>query len=59
MKKIRITLIRSLINRPEIQCKTVRALGLKKLNSSVEKEGSPQILGMLRKIKHLIKIEEI
>ena len=50
MKKIRITLVRSQINRPEIQRKTIKALGLGKLNSSVEKEASPQILGMVRKI---------
>ncbi|MBN2730478.1 MAG: 50S ribosomal protein L30 [Bacteroidales bacterium] len=59
MKKIRITLVRSQINRPEIQRKTVKALGLGKMNSSVEKEASPQILGMVRKIIHLVKVEEI
>lgn len=59
MKKIRITLVRSKINRPEIQCKTVKAIGLTKLNSSVEKEATPQILGMVRKIQHLVKVEEI
>lgn len=59
MKKIRITLVRSLIKRPEIQCKTVKALGLSKLNSSVEKDATPQILGMVRKVSHLVKVEDI
>lgn len=59
MKKIRITLVRSQINRPEIQRKTVKALGLGKLNSSVEKEATPQILGMVKKVSHLLKVEDI
>ncbi|PLW94261.1 MAG: 50S ribosomal protein L30 [Marinilabiliales bacterium] len=59
MKKIRITLVRSQINRPEIQRKTIKALGLTKMNSSVEKDATPQILGMVRKVSHLVKVEEI
>jgi large subunit ribosomal protein L30 len=57
MKEIEITLVRSTIDRPEIQKKTVRALGLNKLNSSVVQKETPQILGMIRKISHLVKIE--
>ena len=59
MKKIRITVVRSQINRPEIQRKTIKALGLTKMNSSVEKDATPQILGMVRKVSHLVKVEEI
>lgn len=59
MKKIRITLQRSLIDRPDIQRRNVKALGLNKISSSVEKTATPQILGMVAKIRHLVKIEEI
>jgi large subunit ribosomal protein L30 len=59
MKKIRITLIQSLIDRPSIQRKNVQALGLGKMHSSVEHVATPQILGMIRKVNHLVKVEEI
>lgn len=59
MKKIKITQVKSVIDRPERQKKTVVALGLKKLNSSVEVEATPQILGMVRSVSHLIKVEEV
>lgn len=59
MKRIRITLIKSVIDRPETAKRTVAALGLKKLNSSVEVEATPQILGMVRRAGHLLKVEEI
>ncbi|NLL28040.1 MAG: 50S ribosomal protein L30 [Bacteroidales bacterium] len=59
MKKVRITLIRSLINRPSIQKKNIEALGLRKMNSSVEHNATPQIMGIIRKISHLVKVEEI
>ena len=59
MKKIKITLVKSTINRPKRQKQTVKALGLRKLNQSVEKEGTPQILGMVNKIPHLLNVEEI
>lgn len=59
MKKIKITQVKSVIDRPERQKKTVAALGLKKLNSSVEVEATPQILGMVRAVSHLIKVEEV
>jgi len=59
MKKIRITLVKSIIGRPKVQRLTVQALGIRKMNRSVEKEATPQIIGMVRTIEHLIKVEEI
>jgi large subunit ribosomal protein L30 len=59
MKKIKVTQVKSIIDRPERQKRTVEALGLKKLNSSVEVEATPQILGMVRKVSHLVKVEEL
>jgi large subunit ribosomal protein L30 len=59
MKKIKITQVKSVIDRSERQKKTVVALGLKKLHSSVEVEATPQILGMVRAVSHLVKVEEI
>ncbi|MFN8245938.1 MAG: 50S ribosomal protein L30 [Ferruginibacter sp.] len=59
MKKIKVTQVKSVIDRPERQKKTMVALGLKKLNATVEVEATPQILGMVRKVNHLIKVEEI
>lgn len=59
MAKLKITLTRSLIGRPEDQRATVKALGLGKTNSSVVKEDSPAIRGMVRKVEHLISVEEI
>ena len=59
MKKIRITLVKSPIDRPERQKLTLQALGLNKTNSSKEVEATPQILGMIRKVTHLVKVEEI
>ncbi len=59
MKKIKITQIKSGIDRPERQKQTLIALGLKKLNASREVEATPQILGMVNKVSHLVKVEEI
>ena len=59
MKKIKITLVKSPIDRPERQKLTLQALGLNKTNSSKEVEASPQILGMVRKVSHLLKVEEL
>ena len=59
MKRIKITLIKSVIDRPETAKRTIVALGLKKLNASVEVEATPQILGMVRRAGHLIKVEEL
>ncbi|HEY1871879.1 MAG TPA: 50S ribosomal protein L30 [Chitinophagaceae bacterium] len=59
MKKIKITQIKSAIDRPERQKLTLKALGLSKLNASKEVEATPQILGMVRKVDHLVKVEEL
>lgn len=59
MKKIKVTQVKSTIDRPERQKRTMEALGLKKLNASVEVEATPQILGMVSKVNHLIKVEEV
>mgnify|MGYP001362359142 CR=1 FL=1 len=58
MKKIKITLVKSPIDRPERQKLTLKALGLNKTNSSREVEATPQVLGMVRKVEHLLKVEE-
>jgi len=59
MAKIRITQIRSKNGKPERQKRTLAALGIRKMHHSVEHEVTPQILGMVEKIRHLVKIEEI
>lgn len=59
MKKIRITQVKSVIDRSERQKRTVEALGLSKINATVEVEATPQILGMVRKVNHLVKVEEV
>lgn len=59
MPTVKITQIKSGIDRSERQKRTLKALGLKKLNSSVEKELTPQIQGMITKVLHLVKVEEI
>ncbi len=59
MAKIRITQYKSGIDRSERQKRTLVALGLRKINHSVEQEASPQILGMVKKVSHLVKVEEI
>ena len=59
MSKFRITQTRSTIKRPEKQKKTIEALGLGKINRSVEVEGTPQVLGMVNKVSHLVKVEEL
>ena len=59
MAKVKITLVKSTIDRVEGQKRTVRALGFTKLNQTVEKEATPQVLGMIREGAHLLKIENI
>lgn len=59
MKKIKITLVKSPIDRPERQKLTLQALGLNKTNSTKEVEATPQILGMVRKVNHLVKVEDV
>jgi large subunit ribosomal protein L30 len=58
MAKFKITQIKSTIKRPKDQKATIVALGLGKINKSVEVEGTPQILGMINKVSHLVKTEE-
>ncbi len=57
--KLKVTQIKSGIDRSERQKLTLQALGLTKLNASKEVESSPSILGMIKKVNHLIKVEEI
>ncbi|RZP24761.1 MAG: 50S ribosomal protein L30 [Candidatus Actinomarinales bacterium] len=59
MKKIRITLMKSLIGEKEKTRETVSSLGLKKINSQTVREVDDSLLGMIRKINHLVHIEEI
>lgn len=59
MGKISITQTRSKIGQTVRQKRTLEALGLKKMNQTVELEATPQILGMVRKISHLLKVEEL
>lgn len=59
MAKLKLTQIRSIIKRPEVQKRTIKALGLGKINRSVEVENTPSIAGMIRVINHLVKVEEI
>jgi large subunit ribosomal protein L30 len=59
MAKIKITQVRSKIGGTERQKKTLTALGLKKMNASVEVEATPQILGMVGKLAHLLKVEKL
>jgi large subunit ribosomal protein L30 len=59
MKKIKITLVKSPIDRPERQKLTLAALGLNKLNATREVEATPQILGMVRKVEHMVAVEEV
>jgi len=59
MAKVRVTQIRSTIKRPKDQKATITALGLGKINRTVELEGTPQILGMINKVSHLVKTEQV
>jgi large subunit ribosomal protein L30 len=59
MATLKITLTRSLIGRQEDQRATVKALGLKKTNTFVMQQDTPVIRGMVRKVEHLVTVEEI
>lgn len=59
MAKVKITYVRSSIGRPEDQKVTVRTLGLRKLQNSVIHEDTPQIRGMIKKVQHLVTVEEV
>lgn len=58
MSKIKITQVKSPIGRPKRQKATMEALGLRKMNQTVEKEANPAILGMVAKVAHMVKVEE-
>jgi large subunit ribosomal protein L30 len=57
MEKVKIKQVRSVIGRPARQKLTIQALGLGKINKIVEKELTPQIEGMIRKVSHLVQVE--
>lgn len=56
MAKIKIKQVRSAINRPQRQKRTIEALGLRKMNQVVEHEDTPQIKGMISKVSHMVEI---
>lgn len=58
-KKLKITQVKSIIDRPKRQKATMEALGLRKINQSVEHNATPQILGMVEKVSHLIEVEQL
>ena len=58
MAKVKITQVKSLIDRPQRQKATVKALGLKKINDTVVQDATPQIMGMIERVSHLVKVEE-
>ncbi len=58
-KRVKIKWVKSTIGRSYKQKRTIRALGLTKLNQVVEKELTPQIEGMIKKVSHLVKVEEV
>jgi len=57
-KKIRVTLVRSPIGYPEPQKRTVRALGLRRMNQTIEHMDTPALRGMITKVIHLVRVEE-
>jgi large subunit ribosomal protein L30 len=59
MAKLKITLKRSLIGRPQTQRNAVRSMGLRKINSTVERPDTPAVRGQIHKIEHLVEVEEI
>ncbi|MDP8956777.1 MAG: 50S ribosomal protein L30 [Actinomycetota bacterium] len=59
MARLKVTQVRSAIDRPKDQKATVRALGLHRLNDSVTKDDRPEIRGMIRKVSHLVRVEEV
>ena len=59
MGKIKITQVRSGIDRPAIQKRTLKALGFSKVHQVLEKEATPQVLGMVAKVKHLLTVQAI
>ncbi len=58
MAKIKVTKVKSAINRTKNQKLTLEALGLKRIGQVVEHDATPNILGMVRKVEHLVSVEE-
>lgn len=59
MTKLKVTQVRSVIHRPKDQKQTVRRLGLHRIRDSVIKDDRPEIRGMIAKVQHLVKVEEL
>lgn len=59
MAKVKITQVKSVIDRPKKQKATILALGLKRVNQSVERENTPVIMGMIKAVSHLVKVEDV
>ncbi len=59
MGKVRITQVKSIIDRPKRQKMTMKSLGFRKMNQTVEHNATPQIMGMIAKVQHLIKVEQV
>ncbi|MGZ8580213.1 MAG: 50S ribosomal protein L30 [Actinomycetota bacterium] len=59
MSQLRVTQVRSVIDRPRDQKDTVRRLGLHRINDTVIKEDRPEIRGMIEKVRHLVSVEEV
>jgi large subunit ribosomal protein L30 len=59
VKKIKITLIKSLAGKKERHRRTIKALGLKKMHSSVIKEDNPQIRGMIDRVSYMVKVNDV
>jgi large subunit ribosomal protein L30 len=57
-KTVKIKLVRSAINRTQRQKDTVIALGLRRMNHTIEKEATPQVMGMIAKVQHLVEVVE-
>jgi large subunit ribosomal protein L30 len=58
-KKLRIRQVRSAIGRQQVQGRTIRALGIRRMHGTVEHADTPQIRGMIRRVQHLVEVEEV
>jgi large subunit ribosomal protein L30 len=59
MSRLKVTQVRSVIDRPRDQKDTVRRLGLHRINDTVVKDDRPEIRGMIEKVRHLVRVEEV
>ena len=59
MSKLRVTQVRSIIDRPERQKRTMKAIGLRKMNQTVEVANTPEMKAMIASVAHLLKVEEV